>query len=177
LRVRETINQERAPACEATTCEFGAVGHGTSVIGVWGKDLLDSSILLRAVVASESCELDLDGPVRDSAEGQVAQVTAPWIAALPCVCIGVLIGCLHLGDGHRHRCVLAERTDSWLVKPGRIAMARRLRAAVIDRLHGEGEVTNDLAKVHQSEATALVGRRLPHRRRRLGRIAGSFLLL
>ena len=39
-------------------------------------------------------------------------------------------------------------------------MAGRLRAAMIDGFHGEGEVTNDLSKIHDPEATALVGPRL-----------------
>jgi hypothetical protein len=53
--------------------------------------------------------------------------------------------------------LLAERPDSWLVEPSRIAVADRLRAAMIGGLHGVGEVTNDLAKIHNPEVTTLRG--------------------
>lgn len=62
LRISEAIDQERPITCEPTSREFGAVGYGTSIIGVLGKDFLDGGILVRNVVAPKSCELDLDGP-------------------------------------------------------------------------------------------------------------------
>ena len=160
LSVFEAIDQDRTLTGEATAGEFHAVGHGTSIIRVWGKDLLDGSVFIRTVIAPQPCELDLDGPFRDGSEGQVAYIAAAWITALSRIRISVPVGCLHLRDGHRHRSVLAERADSRLVKPGRIAVAGRLRAAMIDSFHGEGEVTNDLVKIHGPEVTALPGPRL-----------------
>jgi hypothetical protein len=53
LRVFEAINQDRALTGEAAARELYAVGHGTSVIGVWGEDLLDSCVIVRAVIASQ----------------------------------------------------------------------------------------------------------------------------
>lgn len=43
FRVFEAVNQDRTFTGEVTACELHTVGHGTSVIGVWGKNYLDSA--------------------------------------------------------------------------------------------------------------------------------------
>ena len=71
----------------------------------------------------------------------------------------LLSSCLHLGDGHGYRSILAERPDARVVEPRRVAVAGRLRAAMIDSLHRPSEVMNDLPKIHDAEAMALSGLR------------------
>ena len=81
LRVFESVDQDRALTGEAAARQLVTVGHGASIFGVQRKDLLDRRILIRAVVTSKSCKLDLDTPVRSVAEAQVADCTGVIIAA------------------------------------------------------------------------------------------------
>lgn len=78
---------------------------------------------------------------------------ARWIAALPGDGVGVSTYRLHLGQGHRHRSILAERADTRLVEPGCVALAGRLRIPVVGSLHSCGKVADDTAKIHSPKAT------------------------
>jgi hypothetical protein len=49
-----------------------------------------------------------------------------------------------------HRGVLAEWSDPGLVEPRGVAVAGRSRAPVVNGLHRQGEVINDLTKIHSS---------------------------
>ena len=159
LRVFEAINQDRALTGEATPCELRAVGYGTSVIGVRGKDLLDGCVFVCAIISSQPRKLDLDGPVRDSPEGQVADVAAARITALSRI------------RNASCRLPASRRRSSPPLRPrrtGRFLAGKAwphrggwpLAGGDDRRFHGEGEVTNDLAEIHNPEATALAGPRL-----------------
>jgi hypothetical protein len=61
---------------------------------------------------------------------------------------------LHLRKRLCHGIIFGERPDARPVRPGGVAMTLRLRPLVIDRFHGEGEITHDLVNIRDVQVTA-----------------------
>lgn len=76
---------------------------------------------------------------------KIAYIPAARIAALPRVRIEITIDRLHFRQRHCRRGILAGRTDSWLVEPCCVTLARRFGITVIGSFHARGEAVNDLA--------------------------------
>jgi hypothetical protein len=112
----ETVDQDRAPPAESASGKLHAIRHGAAIVGVWRQDLLDSCILIRAVVSPDPRELHLDRSLRQLSDGYVADLAAQWVATLPGIDVGI-VATLHLCQCHGYSVVLSERSDTRLVEP------------------------------------------------------------
>jgi len=82
IRIVEPVDQDRLLPGKSAPRELDTVSNGASIIRIWRQDLLDRSVLVRAVVAAEARQLDLQSSVRKLAQDKITHMPGQGIQTL-----------------------------------------------------------------------------------------------